>query len=261
MFGAYLVDQGNQSSTLASYFSAIKSVLKVDGYPWADDKVALGALIRGCKYKNDRVKTRMPIGKKLLEAILFEVERVYGGEENPQPYLEILYKAVFSTAYYGLMRIGEIAMGNHTAKAKDVYIGQNKDKLLIMLYSSKTHDKESIPQKIKISALQPSADSGTVRFFCPFKLMRRYYNARGSYIYDEEPFFVFSDHSPIPPANLRKTLRFILQDRLNLDASLYDFHSFRSGRTTHMFKMGYTIQQIQIAGRWKSNAVYKYLKL
>ena len=56
LFGAYLVDQGNQSSTIASYFSAIKAVLKWDGYQWDEGKVLLGALIRSCKLKNSPIK-------------------------------------------------------------------------------------------------------------------------------------------------------------------------------------------------------------
>ena len=37
LFGAYLVDKGIQSSTLKSYFSAIKHILKQDGYDWNDN--------------------------------------------------------------------------------------------------------------------------------------------------------------------------------------------------------------------------------
>ena len=69
---------------------------------------------------------------------------------------------------------------------------------------------------------------------------------RGSYHDDNEPFFVLSDGSPLQPQLLRKTLRHILGTRLNLNASLYDFHSLRIGRTTDMFKMGYTIEQIKL---------------
>ena len=221
----------------------------------------LGALIRGCKLKNDSIKTRLPIHKHLLEAVLFEIKRMFGGSSNPQLYLELLYKAVFSTAYYGLMRIGEVALGDHTAQARDVHVGHNKEKILIMLYSSKTHGKESIPQKIKISGIASGNPSSAVKFFCLFKLIRRYANMRGSYHSDSEPFFVLSDGSPLQPQLLRKTLRHILGARLNLNASLYDFHSLRIGRTTDMFKMGYTIEQIRNAGRWKSNVVYKYVKM
>ena len=45
LFGAYLVKKGNQSATIKSYFSAIKHVLKTDGYPWNDDKVVLASII------------------------------------------------------------------------------------------------------------------------------------------------------------------------------------------------------------------------
>ena len=76
----------------------IKHILRIDNYEWDDSKVFLNILIRGCKYQNDVIKTRMPIGKNLLEAILFELERIY----PDQPYLEILYKVIFILAYYGL---------------------------------------------------------------------------------------------------------------------------------------------------------------
>ena len=85
LFGAYLVDNGIQSSTLKSYFSAIKHVLKLDGYNWDDNKVLLSSLVRGCSLVNDRVKTRLPIQKGLLEMLLFEIERKYN-VKNPQPY-------------------------------------------------------------------------------------------------------------------------------------------------------------------------------
>ena len=60
LFGAHLVDKGLQSSTLRSYFSAIKCTLVDDGYPWDDSKVLLGTLTKACKIVNDRVRTRLP---------------------------------------------------------------------------------------------------------------------------------------------------------------------------------------------------------
>ena len=155
LFSAYLVDQGVQSSTLKSYFTVIKSVLKTDGYPWNDEKVLLNILTRSCRLQNNSVKTRLPIHKRLLEAILFEAERYF----STQPYLQIMYKMLFALAYYGLMRIGELSVSQcdtHTVRAENVHIGVNKNKLLIILYSSKTHGKESRPQKIKISEIHHS---------------------------------------------------------------------------------------------------------
>ena len=125
LYGAFLVDAGIQSSTLKSYKSAIKCVLVTDGYSWNDDKVLLNSLIKACKLVNDRVRTRLPIQIGLLEMILFETQRKFCHQE----YAEYMYKAIFSLGYYGLLRIGELVQGFHTVKAKDVHMGENKNKI------------------------------------------------------------------------------------------------------------------------------------
>ena len=92
--------------------------------------------------ENDQVKIRLPIQKGLLEMLLFEIQRTFGGvNEAPQPYLEALYKAMFCLAYYGMLRVGEIAYGPHIIKAGNIHVGGNKDKILLVLYSSKTLGK------------------------------------------------------------------------------------------------------------------------
>ena len=68
------MDGGVQSSTLKSYFSAIKFVLRQDGYVWDDAKMLLNSLVSSCKLVNDRVKVRLPIQKGLLELLLFEIK-------------------------------------------------------------------------------------------------------------------------------------------------------------------------------------------
>ena len=152
LFGAYLVDcRGVQSTTLKSYFSAIKHILKQDGYQWDENKVLLSALVKSCKLENDKVKIKLPIQKGLLEQILFEVERYYS-EVKVQPYLETLYKTIFCLGYYGMLRVGEISLSEHVIKACNIHVGHNKDKILLAICSTKTHGAESGPQKIKISA-------------------------------------------------------------------------------------------------------------
>ena len=100
-FGAYLIEAHKvKSSTLKSYISALKHTLKIDGYEWDDSKVWLTSLVKACKIQNDIIQIRIPIKFGLLELILFEIERMFG---NNQPYLETMYKALFSLGYYGLM--------------------------------------------------------------------------------------------------------------------------------------------------------------
>ena len=261
LFGAHLVENGVQSTTLKSYFSAIKFILKQDGYQWDDGKMLLSSLIKGCKRGNDSLKIRLPIQNRLVEMLLFEVERYYGGERN-QHYLEALYKAMICLAYYGMMRVGEITNGDHTLKAPNIHLGHNKDKILIVLYTSKKHGKESRPQRIKISAIENenAAKPMTKAFFCPCKTVNAFMEIRGDYIEDDEQFFIFRDGSPVLPGQFRNMLRLLLK-RLGLNSALYDVHSFRAGRTVDLYKFGYSIERIKVIGRWRSNAIYNYLKL
>ena len=142
LFAATLIEQGIQSATLRSYISAIKAILTDDNYPWDDGKMLLRTLSRACRLTNDKLTVRLPIKSNLLEIILFEVKRHF----QQQPYLSVLYQTLFVVAYYGLFHIGELASSTHPVKAKDVHIGTNKNKLLFMLYTSKTHSIETTEQ-------------------------------------------------------------------------------------------------------------------
>ena len=163
------------------------------------------------------------------------------------------------------MRVGEVAKGTHPVKAADVHIGSNKNKILLILYTSKTHGFESKPQRIKITAIPRKSYATNAksmaanRFFCPFDLLRSYMRIRGPYFGEDEPLFIFSDKSPLTPVHVLSVLRDLLT-ALNLNAKLYSTHSFRGGRSIDMANFGYSVRQIQIAGRWSSSAVYRYLK-
>ena len=225
--------------------SAIKWTLIDDGYDWDNNRVLLGTLTRACKTLNDQIRTRLPIHKWLLELLIFEIERLY----HSQPYMKQMYKTFFLIVYYRMFRPGELAMGDHTVKAKDVHIAKNKKKILFILYSSKTHGKNKKPQKIKIAASQ-DAHMGHQRkqFVCPFLKSREYLAIRGNFKTDQDPFFVQSDHSPVMPHQVRAVLRKLLSS-INLNAQAYNLHSFRVGRTTDMYQYSYSIEQIRIAGR------------
>ena len=237
-----------------------------DKFELSVDQMQLRAITRACRLINDQLKVRLPIDIKLLETILFETERLF----QDQPYLSIMYQAIFSIAYYGLLRIGEIAKGAHSIKAADVLIGVNKNKIQLTLYTSKTHDEAVGPQKIKIAAVPPKADNPTQpnilshtgrkeAHFCPFNLINKYMKIRGDFESLDEQFFVFNGLIPIEQSEIRATLSTILS-RIGKDSSLFSFHSFRAGCVTDLYKWGFTIEQIKDIGRWKSNAVYRYLK-
>ena len=254
LYGAYLTDKGIQSSTLKSYFSAIKKILWEDGYNLNDSKMLLHSITKACRLVNDTVQTRLPIKCSLLEMILFEIDRIYSN----QVYLAILFKTLIAIAFYGLFRIGELTASQHALKACNVNLGINKDKILFILESSKTHNKESRPQKIKISKL-PDCQAA-IRYFCPFKLFTKYLKMRGTgYLDKYKQFFIFRDRSPVKPSHVRGILDQAIKN-IGLDHRLYCFHSLRMWMATQLIKMGYTIEVVKCIGRWTSNVAYKYIK-
>ena len=95
--------------------------------------------------------------------------------------------------------------------------------------------------------------------FDPYTSTDDFFTIRGDYDSENEQFFVFRDKSPVKPCHMRATLKAILR-QLRLNASLYDTHSFRAGRATDLQNFGYDIEEIKKLGRWRSNAIYQYLK-
>ena len=254
----YLVDKGTQSSTIRSYVSAIKSVLADDDYELQVSKLILSALTRACKRHNDSLRTRLPIQRGLFELLLFEIERKYLCLTNNQPYLCALYQCIFVLAYFGLMRVSKL-VGCHAVKAKDVHAARNKEKILIILYESKTHGKGDLPQEIKLAA-DETITKRTRKTFCPFEITNNFADLRGrQYEHDGEHFFVFADGSNVTPYDVNKLLKKLLKE-LELDCSYYGSHSFRIGRATDLMKFGARVEQIKLMVRWKSNTVFRYIR-
>ena len=254
LYTGFLIENKKQSSTVKSYISAIRCVLQEDGVELNDNKVLIKSLTKACMLKNDQVRTRLPIRKGLLQLMIKSVPGLFSA---PQPYLICLYWAMLSTAYYGLFRIGEISHGPHVVKAVDVKLARNKNKVMFILHTSKMHGRNKKPQIIKISA--PDGCDNNRALCCPFQLLREYFGVRPMVVKRDEQFFIFGDYSPVTPAHFRTLVkRLIAHNCLNPD--LYDSTGFRSGHATDMAEQHISPETIRKLGRWKSNAMYTYLR-
>ena len=267
LFVGYLIENGKQSSTVRSYVSAVKNVLMDNGFDIKEDRFLISSLTKACRITNDEVRTRLPIQRGLLIILLRQVQVKFAD----QPYLSILYQTLLSTAYFGLFRVGELTKGDHPVLAKDVHIEYNKRKLLFLLRSSKTHDKGSKPQIIKISSTKQKSvksvkmsrcatnDLAGTELLCPYLLLRQYAIVRGLYDNDFEPFFIYRDKTPVRPTHMRNCLRTALSE-CGFNAMAYCTHSLRSGQSLDLLKLGLSVKTIKKLGRWKSNTVFKYLR-
>ena len=213
LFVGHLVQSRKQSATIKSYVSAIKAVLKSGNIKIDDNISLLSSLTKAIRLINDKVQLRLPIQLELLLVLLKHMEQMF----NQQPYLKCMYKALFLTTYYGLFRIGEVTSGSHPIKACDVRIAHNKEKIMFVLRSSKTHDKKKWPQQIKITSTSMSKQSKLQRDLalnsnlgCPYLALQNYIKLHKSYRSAEEPFFVFRDRTPVKPEHMRQVLTKVL---------------------------------------------------
>ena len=260
LFVGHLVNTNKKSSTIRSYISAIKGVLSYIGIEVNENKVLISSLTRACRLKNDKLNSKIPIRKNFLHVLISKTEEIFS---SPQPYLVILYQAMLVSMYYGLFRIGELAYSEHAVKATDVRIGTNKKKMLFILRSSKTHDKSMKPQLIKIKSQSKPGNTKSKNKdsldVCPFEILQRYRKIRKPLQSENEQFFVFRDRTPVHPMHFRAVLNKLIM-KCGLDPTFYSTVGFRAGRATDLLDMGISVETIRKLGRWKSNAVYTYLR-
>ena len=257
LFVGHLIDTDKKSTTIKSYISTIRSVLSDVDVKLNENKSLISSLTRACKINNDKITTRFPIRVSLLKVIVNKIKRIY----HNQPYLCSMYRAIIIVGYFGMLRIGEVTQGQHCVKVKDVQIGTNKNKILFILRSSKTHGKGDKPQfiKLKESTSTASTTKSKVTPICPFKAIRSYLAKRPQATNVTEQFFVFSDHKTVQPHHVHKLLKKMLSNA-RIDPSYYGFHSLRSGRLIDLLELRCLVETIKKLGRWKSNAVFRYLK-
>lgn len=129
VYVAYRVELGDHSATIKTYLSGIKFMLGLDGVEINTRTARLRALIKACKYKNDRVIHRMPISESLLVKLIRQVDHIF----SSQPYSSKLYKCMLVLGFYGMLRVGEMASGEHPILARDVHFNHHEKKVQIIL--------------------------------------------------------------------------------------------------------------------------------
>lgn len=255
MFVAYRVQKGDYSNTIGSYLSGIKSMLALDGIQINTRTARLRALIKACKYRHDRVIQRMPIKENLLVRIVKQVDRMF----HKQPYLASLYRCMLVMGYFGMLRVGEMAKGDHPVLARDVHLSHRLKKVQVILRTSKTHGLGDQPHYVKFDTHDSRAYLYN-KHFCPYEIVREYIDIRGARWDNNDLFFVFSDHSPVKPYQLSAVLRKALR-LLGVDPSDFGTHSLRIGHVTQLDHRKVSLDVIRRRGRWRSNIIYHYIRM
>ena len=242
LYIGYLISNNRSSQTLRCYISAIRATLLDDGYELKENKFLLSALTCACKFKNDILIVR----KGMMKILIKEIGKIFIHRLN-QPYLEKLYKALISTTYFGLLIIRELTKSPHAVKVQDVHVRRNKNKILFVLRSSKTHGIHNLPQTIKITVTSYK-EPIFLDEFCPFTLLRKFLQIRPGYRNKDEQFFVFRDHSPVKPEHFRNVLKLALKSA-GFDPENFSVHSLCIGKASDLLRCGLSVETIKKIGR------------
>ena len=251
LFVGYLINKGSQSQTVKSYISAIKTILMMENIVLNYDSFLLGAVTKACKFKNDRVRNRLPIHQDLLNIILSQVSKHFANKG--QLYLGHVYSVLFSAGYYGMLRVGELTSGCHPILVTDVQLAANKKKMMFVLQTSKTHGLYDKPQLVKIKEAPDSLKGCLkhsvvdIKHYCPYQLLLTFSKVRLQYKSEIEPFFVFKDRSPVCPSHMWRTLKDMIS-QARFDPNCYDTHSLRIGRSCDLLRLGLSVETIKKLG-------------
>jgi hypothetical protein len=169
-------------------------------------------------------------------------------------YNNVLLEAMYTTAFFGFFRSGEITVQTHFQP--NCHITCNNVKVVgngvkIFVKNSKT---DVFHKGVFITLYKNDTN------VCPFQSLSKYMDMRGYQTADPgEPFFVDVYGKPITRAYFIDYLKITL-DRLGYDSSKYNGHSFRIGATTSAASARMEDHLIKTLGRWSSDCYTRYIR-
>lgn len=239
-------------STITTYVSAVGFYHKLQG--WADptNDFLVSKLLEGCRRLRPLSDTRLPMSIPILVQITQSLPAVC-----TSTFEACLFKTVFVCAFFGFMRVGELAADSRhrvqpsVLTAADVQFCQSGERGQSFLFSFK-HAKNNQcgpPQVIRLV----QSDNAAI---CPVLALREFLSVRPA---TAGPLFCHFDCSPLTRFQfnsvLKKSLKFV-----GLSGEHIRAHSFRIGAASSAVSSGVPIDQVRSMGRWRSNAVATYIR-
>lgn len=237
--------------TVTTYLSALAHFNKMEGYPdpTTQDFIVKRTL-QGFQKLKARPDTRLPITPVILQKIVNSLPQC-----TQSFYQRTLFKAMFLLAFHAFLRVGEItSTTNNTLNLSAISFAHQQngvpESMSLTMVDFKHHrGKPPVTFHLKANKENPQ--------LCAVSAMWEYKALRGNC---DGPLFMFQDKSPVSRHYFNQQLKISL-NYLDYDTKLYKGHSFRIGAATLAKSKGISDEQIQLLGRWKSNAYRKYIRI
>ena len=240
LFVSHLFQSGYSSSTIASQLSALSFFHKIFGFSDPSDQFIIRKMVLGVGKTSANTDSRVPISldmlRKFIDSTDFICDSIY------QSYM---FKAMYVLMFYAFLRVGEVT--NSINNIQYSHVSVSGLSITITFHKYKHH--KGPPVVFTIQAVKSK--------YCPVYITLSYLAKRGS---RPGPFFCYPDSGPVNSANFNQIL-----SRSVIWSGFKEFnikpHSFRIGAATWAAASGFSDAQIQIMGRWRSNAFKKYIRV
>jgi hypothetical protein len=246
-FVAFLSLKKMSPSTINSYVCAVSNWHKVQGLddPCADFLVRKA--LKGAARAGVSPDTRQPITPDLLLKLLTVLPIVC-----MSLYEAKMFTSVFTLAFFGLFRIGELVCQNKTFADKNALQFQDvlfqNELMKITIRFSKT---DQLGRSNNI-ILQGDANSK----LCPVKAMKDFINFRGCH---NGPMFCHFGKTFLSRYQFNRVLELSMK-RADPSIKNVKSHSFRIGGATNAICKGVPYEKVKEMGRWKSDAAKTYIR-
>lgn len=246
---AYLSLHGFAYSTSSTRIAAISYYHKVHNFQDITKNFIVKKLLEGIRRNATHKDIRAPITLTILRKLPRALKCICFSNYEAK-----LFHAAFTLAFFGFLRIGELALSNSKSNIKtvlginDIAITENGHLQVILRFSKTDQFGKSVTL-----CIQPFDDP----IICPVKAMNEYLSARPSGCpvlfchYDLKPMTQYQFSSV-----LKKSLSF-----LQIPTQKFKSHSFRIGAASVASMQNVPMDIIQTWGRWKSNAYKGYIRI
>jgi hypothetical protein len=240
--------------TIKSYLSSVRSMHVDAGFPFeCCESPTVQRLIRGIKrFYGEKTRTpKLPITLAILQK-LTSIPGDLGLRNN------LNFDAAIKLAWAGFSRCGEFTVPDGQAFDPTVYLTRNSIEFIPSI-EEPTHIRLSLPssktdlfRKGVLVLIARAPFGGGPGSTCAVLALQCLFRS------DPQPAAnspLFTDGAGSPLS--RKSFISLLKHRLSaigLDQSLYAGHSFCRGAATAAAAVGYSDYEIQLLGRWRSDA-------
>ena len=193
-----------------------------------------------------RRPARIPVTLSLLQLIHHRLQL-----QSYTPTARLMLRSASSLAFFGLLRVSE-----YTSSGRWSF---NASSTLLVSNVSFDGSYSIMYIRIKASKTDPFKEGCTIRVaavdspLCPVLLMREYLRCHP---FGSGPLFTWSRGCYLVRADIVTCLRRCFPGAHNINT-----HSFRIGGASAAASAGIPDSQIQILGRWSSDAYRRYLRL